>query len=134
MKFKTGTIKQKVFINAKPDEVYDAFLDAKKHASFTGSRATCDPRVGGKMTASDGYITGKNLKLVKNKMIVQEWKTSEWPDDYPPSRLELSFKGKEDGTELTMKHSKVPKEQVKMYAEGWITYYWEPLKEYFRNR
>jgi activator of HSP90 ATPase len=25
------------------------------------------------------YISGKNIELVKDKKIVQEWKTTEWP-------------------------------------------------------
>src|SRR4030065_312962 len=86
---KVKTIKQEVIVPATPVEVYEAFMDAKKHSAFTGSRATCDPRVGGEFTAWDGYISGKNLELEKGKRIVQEWVTTDWPQNYPPSRLEL---------------------------------------------
>jgi activator of HSP90 ATPase len=89
---KVTTIKQKTLIPATPDELYEAFIDAKKHSAFTGSKATCDPKIGGAFTAWDGYISGKNLELEKGKKIVQEWVTTDWPDDYPPSRLELTFK------------------------------------------
>ena len=77
MKLKTTTIIQKVVIPASPEEVYDAFMDARKHSEFTGSEATCDPTVGGKFTAWDGYISGRNLELEKGKRIVQEWVTAE---------------------------------------------------------
>src|ERR1051325_4390378 len=59
---KTTTIRQKEFIPAKPVEIYDAFLNEQRHTAFTGARATCDRRVGGKFTAWDGYISGRNLK------------------------------------------------------------------------
>jgi len=131
VKFKT--IKQKVIITAAPEEVYEAYIDPEKHSAFTGSKTTCDPKVGGKLTAGDGYISGKNLELEKGKKIVQEWKTTEWPKDYPPSRLELIFKKVEGGTELTMVHSNVPAEQADDYKQGWKDYYWEPLKEYFKK-
>lgn len=72
------TIRQKVVVSATPIEVYQAFMDAKKHSAFTGSKATCDAKVGGKFTASDGYISGKNLELEEGKRIVQEWVTTEW--------------------------------------------------------
>jgi uncharacterized protein YndB with AHSA1/START domain len=134
MKFKTATITQKVIISASPEEVYDAFVDPKKHAAFTGAEATCDARVGGEFTAWDGYITGKNLELEKGKRIVQEWSTSEWPDGYSPSRLELTFVKVKDGTELTMVHSEVPAEQVDEYRQGWIDNYWDLLKEYFQKK
>jgi len=128
---KVKTIKQEVIVPATPVEVYEAFMDAEKHSAFTGSRATCDPRVGGRFTAWDGYISGKNLELEKGKRIVQEWVTTDWPQNYPPSRLELNFKAVKEGTEISMVHSEVPAEQADDTKQGWIDFYWEPLKEYF---
>jgi len=72
--------------------------------------------------------------LEKGKRIVQEWKTTEWPAGYPPSIVEFLFKEKKGGTELTMVHSKVPAEQAESYRQGWIDFYWEPLKKYFRKK
>lgn len=90
--------------------------------------------MGGKFTAWDGYITGKHLELVKGRKIVQEWKTTEWPAGYPPSRLQLKFSLKRGGTELRMLHSKVPAEQIASYRKGWVDSYWNPLKEYFAKK
>lgn len=132
--FKTKVITQKVMIPATPAEVYDAFMDPRKHAAFTGGKATCDPKVGGKISAWDGYITGKNLKLVEGKRIVQEWSTSDWRDGYPPSTLDLTFTKKGSGTELKMVHSNVPATQAASFAEGWKEHYWEHLKIYFREK
>ncbi len=87
--------------------------------------------VGGEYTASDGYIFGKNLKLVNGKKIVQEWTTTEWPENYPPSILTLTFQAKRGGTLLTMVHSRVPAKQTRQYSAGWKEYYWAPLKAYF---
>jgi activator of HSP90 ATPase len=125
------TIEDKAVIPATPDEVYDAFLDPKKHAAFTGSKATGSPKVGGKFTSWDGYILGKNLELEKGKRIVQEWVTTEWPEGYPPSRLELTFRKVRGGTEISMVHSNVPAEQAEEYAQGWKDFYWKPLAKYF---
>lgn len=130
---KVTTIRQKILIPAEPDKVYEAFIDAKKHSAFTGSKATCDPTVGGEFTAWDGYISGRNLELEQGKKIVQEWKTTEWPEGYPPSRLELTFKKTKQGTEITMIHSDVPAEQAADIKQGWIDFYWQPLKKYFKK-
>jgi uncharacterized protein YndB with AHSA1/START domain len=127
---KFGAIGQTVFFKASPEDVYDALLDPKKHAEFTGSPATTSHDEGASFTAWGDYITGKNLELVKGKKIVQEWKTSEWPDGYPVSRLELILTAKNGGTQLEMIHSNVPAEQVSEYSGGWKSAYWEPLKEY----
>lgn len=135
MPARTKTITQKTFIpGAAPDDVYDAFIDPKTHAKFTGSPATGSPRVGGRFTAWDGYISGVNRELVKGRTIVQEWQTTEWPEDAPPSTVEFSFAAARGGTEITMVHSNVPAEQADSYRQGWIDYYWEPLKAYFSAR
>jgi activator of HSP90 ATPase len=134
MNKKTVTINQTEFIPATPEEVYDAFMNTDKHSEFTGSKATSEPKVGGKFTAWDGYISGKNLELEKGKRIVQEWETTEWPAGYAPSVLDLSFKRKGDGTELAMVHSKVPASQAESYRQGWIDAYWKPLKAYFEKK
>ena len=128
---KTTTIKQKVFIPATPAEVYDAYLDGKKHSAFTGAKATGSAKVSGKFTAWNGYIFGRNVKLVKNKKIVQEWQTTEWPKGAEPSTFEIMLVAKKGGTEITMVHSNVPAEQAASYKSGWNDYYWKPMKKYF---
>ena len=67
MRQKTTIIKKIVFIPAKPEEVYNALIDEKKHTEFTGSKASVNPKVGGRFTAWDGYIFGKNLASTKEK-------------------------------------------------------------------
>jgi activator of HSP90 ATPase len=132
MPLRFGRIKQTQFVpNAKPIEIYRAFLNASTHSAFTSSKATGSGRVGGKFTAWDDYITGRNLELKSGKKIVQEWRTTEFPDQYPDSRLELNFNAKKDGTEIVMIHSRLPASQVARYREGWISAYWDPLREYF---
>jgi activator of HSP90 ATPase len=134
MKRKTTTITQKIVLPAQPEEVYDALLDPKKHSEFTGSKATGKAKVGAKFTAWDGYISGRNIELEKGKRIVQEWVTTDWPDGYPPSKLEFTFKEVDGKTELTMVHSDIPTEQEEELKQGWIDYYWKPLKNYFEKR
>ena len=133
MKRKT-TIIQKIVLPALPEEVYDAFLDSKKHSEFTHSKATGKGAIGSKFTAGDGYIMGRNLELEKGKRILQEWTTTEWPEGYPPSKLELTFKKVAGNTELTMVQSDVPRELEEGLRQGWIMHYWKPLKEYFEKR
>lgn len=130
----TRTIKQSVMIKATPVEVYDAIVNAKKHAAFTGAVTKSSHKVGGKFTAWDGYISGKYLELVPGRKIIEEWRTKDWPDDYPPSIIELTFERAEGGMQLTMVQSQVPASQVAQYREGWKDYYWNPLKNYFLSK
>lgn len=128
------TIRQRVVIpNAKPEEVYDAYMDPKRHADFTGASASIEPAAGGKFTAWEGYITGKILELERGKRVVQEWMTTEWPDGYGPSRVELGFRAVNNGTEITLVQTGVPEEDALAYDEGWFEFYWDPMKAYFKK-
>src|SRR3989337_3519872 len=134
MKPKTTTLRQNAVIPAPPSQVYDAFVDSKKHSEFTGSKATGKPIVGSKFTAWDDYIMGKYLEIEKGKRLVQEWTTTDWPDGYPPSRLGLTFTEHEEGTEVALVQHDVPVEQAEEIKQGWIDFYWEPLKDYFQKQ
>lgn len=134
MGLKFGSIRQSVTLRASPEEVYEAYMDSKEHAAFTGSAAKISGSVGGKFIAWDGYIKGRNLVLTKGKRIVQEWSTTEWPQGYPPSRLEIRLSKVKGGTRLLMVHSKVPAEQRDDYAQGWKDSYWAPLKEFLASK
>ena len=134
-KSEVTTITQKVIISkVSPKQVYEAYVDPKKHSEFTGSEATGKPVVGGKFTAWDGYISGKFLELEEGKRVVQEWTSTDFPEGSPPSRLELTFREVPKGTEIVMVHSNVPKDQEDETAEGWTEFYWEPLKQYFKKK
>jgi activator of HSP90 ATPase len=134
-KSEVTTITQKVIIpKVSPKQVYEAYVDPKKHSEFTGSEATGKPVVGGKFTAWDGYISGKFLELEEGKRLVQEWTSTDFPEGALASRLELTFREVPKGTEIVMVHSNVPKDQEDETAEGWTEFYWEPLKQYFKKK
>jgi activator of HSP90 ATPase len=131
---KTIKITQKEIIPATPMEVYEAYIDEEKQTEFTGSKATSDPRVGGEFTAWDGYIIGKYIELKPGMKIVQEWRSSDFPEGAPPSRFDIGLREVKGGTELTMIHSGVPEEVAEDIGQGWNDYYWVPMKKYFKAR
>lgn len=133
MAIKKSKIIDRIIIPATSHEVYNAFIDPKKHSEFTGSKATGKPNVGSKFSAWDGYITGKYLELEEGKKIIQHWITTDWPQDFPPSKLELTFEDLENKTEIKMVHSDIPVNQEADLRQGWIDFYWKPLKDYFEK-
>jgi activator of HSP90 ATPase len=129
---KTRTIRQSEFFpGVEPAEIYAALLSGPKHTRMTGGKATGSTKVGGRFTAWDGYITGRNVELEEGRRIAQEWHTTQWPEGAPPSLLEWTFEAKKGGTKVTMKHSKVPSSQADSYEKGWQDYYFIPMKQYF---
>lgn len=129
---KLGKIVQIVAIGAKPVEVYAALVDPRKHSEFTGSKAVGTDKLG-KFSTWGGYSFGKNIKLANGKRIEQEWQTADWPDGAKPSKTVFVFEAKGAGTLLKFTQTDVPLEQLENYKQGWIDYYWEPLKKYFNK-
>lgn len=121
-------------IPAKASEIYEAWLNSEGHTAMTGSTAQVDGKVGGKFTAWDGYISGTTLDLTTYQRIVQAWRTSEFPDNAPDSRVEILLEEVESGTKLTIIHSDMPEDQVESYRQGWDDFYYKPMKEYFDKR
>ena len=129
-----ATIVQEEIFDAAPMDVYEAFVDPAKHAQFTGSTATGEPIEGGVFTAWDGYIEGRHERLVPGARIVQLWRTSEFPEGHPDSRLELELRPESEGkTRLRLTHSGVPRDQAKSYEKGWVEHYWTPLRDFLRD-
>jgi uncharacterized protein YndB with AHSA1/START domain len=122
---------QAVIPGATIRQIYDAWMDGRAHGEFTGGPAEIDPVVGGKFTIYDGYITGTTLELVPHSRIVQAWRTTEFPEGAPDSRLEVTLESVPEGCRLTIDHFNLPENQVESYKDGWMEYYFDPMTRYF---
>ena len=118
-------------IPAKPSEIYKAWLSSREHSAMTGSTAKVTGKVGGKFSAWDGYIFGKTLELEPERRIVQAWRTSEFPNEAPDSRLEVLLVETKTGTKVTFTHTEIPDGQADSYKQGWEDFYFKPMKQYF---
>jgi len=107
-------------------------MDSEQHAAFSSSAASISRQVGGKFTAYDEYISGKNIELIPDKRIVQDWRAVDWPADYY-SRITFELEPVAEGTRLVFTHADVPDGTEDEFTQGWIDNYWEPMKKYFKN-
>lgn len=121
------TIRQSVTIKASPRAVYEALMDSRKHAAFSGAPAQISRRPGGRFTAYGSYINGVNLELVPGKKIVQFWRSKGWPQ-YHYSTVTYALAKTKTGTRLTFTQEGVPDDDVKDKTSGWRTHYWQPMK------
>ena len=125
---KTKTIKQTVIFKCSPNDVYEAFMDEKKHSEFIGSKAKINRKEGGKFTIYEGAIDGTNLELVQGKKIVQKWRYEDWPDKHY-STITLILKKDPKGTKMEFIQEGVPEDKYEAIKQGWVDYYWNPMKE-----
>jgi activator of HSP90 ATPase len=114
-------------------KLYDSWLNSKTHSAFTGTKAHIEPRNGSAFSISNGYIIGTNLILQPYGRIVQQWRTTEFPEGAPDSRVEILFEKHNSGTKLTIIHYHLPNGDEKKYEKGWKEYYIKPMKLYFKK-
>lgn len=112
-----------------PQRLYEAILDQKQFAAFSGMPATIDPTPGGAFTQFGGQIVGRNVELVTNQRIVQAWRPAHWdPGIYSIAHFE--FKPRAAETTLIFDHTGFPAGDYDALDWGWHNHYWDPLKKY----
>ncbi len=127
-----------IALPAAPGRLYRMYLNAREHATACGGwgKASIAPKPGGRM-AMTPHITGRFLRLVPGRMIVQTWRGSNWKKADLDSVLLLRFDRVRGGTRLTMVHANVPDANAKSIGSrtsGWHKHYWQPWKAYLSKR
>ena len=123
-------IEQTVKFPCSPEVLFEMYLDAAKHSAATGAWAHITRRAGGRFTAFDGALSGRNLLIVPNRMIVQAWRSTAFKQDDPDSILVLEFSKAPGGAKVHMVHVNVPPQDHQGVRKGWPKYYWKPWKTY----
>lgn len=123
-----------VFKNTAPKTLYDLYMNSKKHSAATAAPAVMSSKTGGKYTAHGGYITGENICLVKDSLIIQTWRTLEWDKSEPDSTFIIRLEPKGKNTELIAVHSNLPDQFAESINKGWYQHYWEPWKKYLAGK
>jgi activator of HSP90 ATPase len=130
----TRPIVQSVRFSAPPEELFEMYLDSKKHSAATLSDAKISRKPGGKFTAFGGQLSGRNLVIVPKRVIVQAWRAEHWPESDPDSILILTFSKAPGGGKIDLVHVNVPSHDHKDVIEGWPEYYWKRWKKYLARK
>jgi activator of HSP90 ATPase len=126
---KRTSIHQDVDLEAGPQRIYDALLDSKQFAAFSGRPAQIEATEGGAFSMFGGLIGGRNIELVPGKRVVQAWRPGHWnPGVYSIARFELTPKGA--GTTIVFDHTGFPEGEYDNLLSGWNGHYWGPLAKY----
>jgi activator of HSP90 ATPase len=115
---------------ATADRLFDMYLDSETHAAFTGAPVTVEPRPGTPFRAFDGKLTGTMLHVEPKRLIVQTWRSANWPATSLDSVLTLSFWPEGEGARIELVHINIPVEDFAGVSQGWEKYYWSPWRAY----
>jgi activator of HSP90 ATPase len=127
-------IEQTVHFSVSARMLFDTYLDAEKHAAAIGSSVSVGRQAGAEFRAYDGGLTGRNLAIVPDRLIVQSWRASVWQADDADSVLILTFGDEPAGGRIDLVQVNVPEHVVDVIDEGWKQHYWQPWRAHFEGR
>lgn len=140
-----AAIHQEIDFDASSAGVYEALTSTARFDSLTrlsdavtlltasGAKPTeISPEVGGPFTLFGGYITGRNLQMVRGERLVQAWRAAGW-DAGAFSIVRFDLQVQPNGCRLIFDHRGFPDSQGPSLAYGWRVHYWEPLARLLRQ-
>jgi len=78
----------------------------------------------------DGFCFGENLHLELDKLVVQAWRTENWPPDADDSIVVLRLVEENDDTHLYLTYAEVPVSMAQGLRQGWHDFYWAKWTQY----
>jgi activator of HSP90 ATPase len=117
---------------ASARQLYEIYLDPKRHAAFTGGPVKISPRPGSRFDAFNGMLSGSTLVAIPGKLIVQRWRSMNFKPTDLDSILILTFSQEGKQGRIDMVHVNVPVQDHKGATNGWKKYYWTPWRAYLK--
>lgn len=121
------TIQQKYVINASLDKVWQALVDPNIIEDWGGGPAKMSEQENFEFEIWGGDIHGKNISVIPQKQLIQEWMAKEWDQ---PSKVTLTLSNNSNKTTVELLHEDIPDIEADEIEEGWKNSYMGPLKEY----
>lgn len=125
------TIKQTYHIKAPVEEVWKALIDSKLIDKWGGGPAKMSDKVGFEFSLWDGEIYGKNIEVLENKKLIQEWIEGKWDKS---SIVTFELTERKDGTEINLTHTDYPQDEHDDLSDGWDDFYLGPLKDFLEDK
>jgi activator of HSP90 ATPase len=120
--------KKYYIIPAEPEEVFIALTNPFTIELWTGYPAIMDSNVDTEFSLWEGDITGKNLEIIDNAKVVQEWYFGEQEEK---SIVTIKIFEDKKGSQVELNHANIPDEDYENIVEGWNEYYFGAIKSFF---
>jgi uncharacterized protein YndB with AHSA1/START domain len=125
-----AVVEREIRIAARPETVFDFFVDPEKMVRWKGRRAELDPRPGGiyRVEINDQAIArGEYVEIEAPNRVVFTWG---WEGQesgvhaVPPgsSRVEVELMPDGDGTIVRLRHLDLPEQSREIHGQGWDMY------------
>lgn len=128
-----SVIRQSVVLPATADELFEMYLNPQQHAEITGMPVAIGSEAGAEFRAFDGALTGIVLEVIRPRLIVQSWRSTEFKSDDADSTLILAFTPEGSDGRIDLIHLDVPEHDYNGVTEGWAKFYWTPWRAYLER-
>ncbi|MBN2482128.1 MAG: SRPBCC domain-containing protein [Bacteroidales bacterium] len=122
-------IKQNFIIRAKPEEVFQALTNPLTIELWSGYPAQMEASEGFEFSIFEGNISGKNLKIIPGRQLVQEWY---FGDGGEQSVVTINLTPLKNRTKVELVHTNVPDAVYEEFEEGWRRYYWGAIIGFYK--
>ena len=123
-------VEREIRIAARPETVFDFFVDPDKMVQWKGRRAELDPRPGGvyRVEIGEGAVArGEYVEIDAPSRVVFTWGwegQESGPHAVAPgsSRVEVELTPDGDATLVRLRHLDLPAEAREIHGQGWDNY------------
>jgi activator of HSP90 ATPase len=123
--------RQRVYAALTDPQQFDQIVELSgvmKAMHLQGQASQISQNVGGSFALFGGYITGLQVVLAPNELIVQAWRAGSWPRGaYSIARFQLV--DTEAGSRILFDHAGFPANEARSLAAGWKAHYWQPMQK-----
>ena len=117
-------------IKGTPEEIYASLINPFAISLWTGAEAVMSEDPGSRFSLFDGDIEGINIAFESNQKIIQEWF---FGDQEEKSIVSITLRPDRHFTKIELHHTNIPEEAYEDMAQGWDTYYFGGLKDFFEK-
>lgn len=127
-------VAHEVFPQVKASTLFELYTNASKHQEATGAPALITDKLGDPFNLYDGFCFGENIEIKKDKLIVQSWRTEDWPDLVDDSIVVIRLVEEGDDTHLYLTHADLPEVMAESLRTGWEDYYWNKWRDFLYTK
>ena len=118
---------REIRIAARPETVFEFFVDPEKMTQWKGRQAELDPTPGGtyRVEINDqATASGEYVEIEAPRRVVFTWGWEGNPNPVPPgsSRVEITLQPDGDGTIVRLRHTDLPEAEREIHGQGWDHY------------
>lgn len=125
------SLKQSYVVNTRIENVWNALINPELISKWGAGPAKMKPVEGFSFSLWGGDIFGKNIKVIKNKTLIQEWYAGKWEK---PSIVTFLLSQDRNKTKIKLVHENIPDDEFKDIESGWKDYYMLPLKRFVEEK